>query len=82
MPMWGLMYLFLFAGILSTNLGVMNLLPIPALDGARIVFLIIEGIRHKPIDRNREAMVHFVGFVLLMTLMLVITYCDIERLLS
>ena len=78
----GLMYLFLFAGILSTNLGVMNLLPIPALDGARLVFLIIEGIRHKPIDRNREAMVHFVGFVLLMTLMLVITYCDIERLLS
>ena len=48
----------------------------------RLVFLIIEGIRHKPIDRNREAMVHFVGFVLLMTLMLVITYCDIERLLS
>ena len=78
----GLMYLFLFAGILSINLGVMNLLPIPALAGARIVFLIIEGIRHKPIARNREAMVHFVGFVLLMTLMLVITYCDIERLLS
>lgn len=78
----GLMYLFLFAGILSINLGVMNLLPIPALDGARLVFLVIEGIRRKPIDRNKEAMVHFVGFVLLMTLMLVVTYCDIERLIG
>jgi len=78
----GLMYLFLFAGVLSVNLGVMNLLPIPALDGSRLVFLLIEGIRRKPIDRDKEAMVNFVGFVLLMTLMLVVTYCDIERLLK
>lgn len=78
----GLMYLFLFAGVLSVNLGVMNLLPIPALDGSRLVFLLVEGIRRKPIDRDKEAMVNFVGFVLLMTLMLVVTYCDIERLLK
>lgn len=78
----GLMYLFLFAGMLSVNLGVMNLLPIPALDGARLVFLIIEALRGKPIDRDREAMVHMVGFVLLMTLMLVITYFDINKLIS
>lgn len=78
----GLMYLFLFAGMLSVNLGVMNLLPIPALDGARLVFLLIEAVRRKPIDRDKEAMVHMVGFVLLMTLMLVITYFDINKLIS
>ncbi|MBQ3180203.1 MAG: RIP metalloprotease RseP [Firmicutes bacterium] len=78
----GLIYLFLFAGILSVNLGVMNLLPIPALDGSRLVFLAIEGIRRKPIDRDKEAMVHLVGFVLLMMLMGVVTYLDIERLLQ
>lgn len=78
----GLIYLFLFAGILSVNLGVMNLLPIPALDGSRLVFLAIEGIRRKPIDREKEAMVHLVGFVLLMMLMGIVTYLDIERLLQ
>ena len=78
----GLMYLFLFAGVLSVNLGVMNLLPIPALDGSRLVFLLVEAIRRKPIDRDKEAMVNFVGFVLLMTLMLVVTFCDIERLIK
>lgn len=78
----GLMYLFLFAGMLSVNLGVMNLLPIPALDGARLVFLLIEAVRRKPIDRDKEAMVHLVGFALLMALMVVITYFDIDRLIS
>lgn len=78
----GLMYLFLFAGMLSVNLGVMNLLPIPALDGARLVFLLIEAIRKKPIDREKEAMVHLVGFALLMALMVIITYFDIDRLIS
>jgi regulator of sigma E protease len=77
----GFMYLFLFAGILSINLGVMNLLPIPALDGSRLVFLLIEGIRRKPIDRDKEAMVHFVGFMLLLALMVVVTYLDIEKLI-
>ena len=60
----------------------MNLLPIPALDGSRLVFLLVEAIRRKPIDRDKEAMVNFVGFVLLMTLMLVVTFCDIERLIK
>lgn len=78
----GLMYLFLFAGMLSVNLGVMNLLPIPALDGARLVFLLIEAVRRKPVDRDKEAMVHFVGFVLLMVLMVVVTYFDVTKLLS
>ncbi len=78
----GLIYLFLFAGILSVNLGVMNLLPIPALDGSRLVFLLIEGIRRKPIDRDKEAMVHMVGFALLMSLMVIVTFMDIERLIQ
>jgi regulator of sigma E protease len=67
---------------LSINLGVMNLLPIPALDGSRLVFLLIEGIRRKPIDREKEAMVHFVGFMLLIALMVVVTYLDIEKLIQ
>lgn len=78
----GLMYLFLFAGMLSVNLGVMNLLPIPALDGARLVFLLIEAVRKKPVDREKEATVHLVGFALLMALMVIITYFDIDRLIS
>lgn len=78
----GLMYLFLFAGMLSVNLGVMNLLPIPALDGSRLVFLLIEAVRRKPIDREKEATVHLVGFALLMALMVIITYFDIDRLIS
>ena len=48
------------ATLLSANLGVMNLLPIPALDGGRLVFLIIEAIRRKPIDREKEGMIHWV----------------------
>lgn len=80
----GLFYIFLnafnMACMLSANLGVMNLLPLPALDGGRLVFLIIEGLRGKPIDREKEGMVHFVGLVLLMALMLFVTYKDIMNL--
>jgi regulator of sigma E protease len=61
-------------------LGIFNLLPIPALDGSRLIFLGIEAIRRRPIDPNRESMVHFVGFALIMLLMLVVTYNDILRL--
>lgn len=67
--------------LLSANLGIMNLLPIPALDGGRLVFLIIEAIRGKRIPPEKEGMVHFAGFVLLMVLMAVIMYNDIVRLL-
>ena len=66
--------------LLSANLGVMNLLPIPALDGGRLVFLIIEAIRGKAIDREKEGMVHFAGLVLLMILMVVVMFQDITRL--
>ncbi len=66
--------------MLSANLGVMNLLPLPALDGGRLVFLIIEAVRGKPINREKEGMVHFVGIILLMILMVFITFNDIINL--
>lgn len=65
--------------MLSVNLGVMNLLPIPALDGGRLVFLIIEAIRGKAVPQEKESMVHFLGFVLLMGLMLVVMFNDIRH---
>ncbi len=66
--------------LLSANLGVMNLLPIPALDGGRLVFLFLEAIRRKPIDKEKEGMVHLVGMVALMLLMVFVMYNDISRL--
>lgn len=63
--------------VISFALGFTNLLPIPALDGGRIMFVVIEAIRGKPIDPRREAMVHFVGFALLLTTMLLFVYFDI-----
>ena len=66
--------------IFSANLGVMNLLPIPALDGGRFLFLIFEAIRGKPINREKEGFVNFVGFALLMVLMVFILFNDISRL--
>jgi regulator of sigma E protease len=65
--------------LLSANLGVMNLLPVPALDGGRLVFFIIEAIRRKPVNRQVEGMVHFVGFMFLMALMVVVMYNDIVK---
>ncbi|MGN0354199.1 MAG: RIP metalloprotease RseP [Muricoprocola sp.] len=66
--------------LLSANLGVMNLLPIPALDGGRLVFLVIEAIRGKRINPEKEGMVHFIGLMALMVLMVVILYNDVMRL--
>lgn len=65
--------------LLTANLGVMNLLPLPALDGGRLVFLIIEAIRGKKIDQEKEGMVHFIGFILLMILMVVVLFNDIRQ---
>jgi len=70
-----------FTALLSTALGMFNLLPIPAMDGARLVFLFIEGIRRKPVSPEREGMVHLIGFVLIIGLAIVIAWRDIVRLL-
>lgn len=67
--------------LLSANLGVMNLLPFPALDGGRLVFLILEVIRRKPVNRELEGMVHFAGLMLLMALMVVVMYNDILKII-
>ena len=66
---------------ISINLGVMNLLPLPALDGGRLVFLIIEGIRRKPVPPKYEGLVHAAGLMLLLMLMVYVTGHDILRLL-
>ncbi len=66
--------------LLSANLGVMNLLPIPALDGGRLVFLVIELVRGKPIDKEKEGMVHMAGMVFLMGLMVFVLFNDISTL--
>ena len=73
----GLSDLVYLAVVISMNLGVMNLLPLPALDGGRLVFQIIEGIRRKPVSRQLEAYIHFGGIVVLMILMVLITFKDI-----
>ncbi len=66
---------------LSANLGVMNLLPLPALDGGRLVFLIIEAIRGKKVDPEKEGMVHFAGMMLLFVLMGIVIFNDIRKLI-
>ncbi len=68
-----------FAVLLSVNLGVMNLLPLPALDGGRLVFLFIEAIRKKRVPPEKEGYVHLVGITLLMALMIFIMFNDIRR---
>ena len=70
------------AMIIGLNLGIVNLLPIPALDGGRLVFVAVEAIRRKPIAAEKEAMVHFIGLMLLFGVMILFTYQDIARLIS
>ena len=80
----GAFYVFLnainLAMMISANLGIMNLVPIPALDGGRLIFLIIEAVRGKPVKKEHEGMVHFVGMVLLMILMVYVLFKDISGL--
>jgi regulator of sigma E protease len=76
----GIFYLMKWAAFLSINLGIMNLLPLPALDGGRLLFFAIEALRGRPIDRQKEGIVHFIGFALLMLLMIIVTWNDIKRL--
>lgn len=76
---YGVTELLYLMGFISVNLGFFNLLPLPALDGSRIVFLFLEIIRGKAFDPEKEGFIHFVGFVLLILLMLMVTYSDIIR---
>jgi regulator of sigma E protease len=75
----GFSSLLVFVGLISVNLGVMNLLPIPALDGGRLLFVIIEAVRRRPIKASIANGLNLTGFVLLMILMVFVTYHDIVR---
>jgi len=76
----GILSLLNLAAFISINLGFMNLLPIPALDGSKIVFLMVEAVRGKAIPVEKEGYIHFIGFVVLIGFMIFITYKDILRL--
>lgn len=68
--------------IVTVNVGIFNLLPLPALDGGRLMFLVIEGVTRKKIPEKFEGMVHVIGFVLLLLLMVVVTFSDIIKLFA
>lgn len=65
--------------LLSANIGVMNLLPIPALDGGKLLFCAIEVVRGKPVDREKEGIVHFIGMILLLVLMVFLIFNDVKN---
>lgn len=75
----GLVYILQFAAILSINLGIINAFPFPALDGGRILFILIEKIRRRPVSQKVEQMFHTVGFVILIGLMLLVTFRDVMK---
>lgn len=75
----GFKYILNLAIIITINLGIVNLIPFPALDGGRLALLIVEGIRGKPLPPEKEGYIHFIGFVLLMLLMIAVTFQDISR---
>ncbi len=79
---YGLETVLRFAVVISLSLGITNLLPLPALDGGRLVFMVVEGVRGKPIPPEKEGMVHFVGLVLLFGLVIFLTYNDITNLIK
>ncbi|MGB9976285.1 RIP metalloprotease RseP [Thermovenabulum sp.] len=73
---FGIFNVIFLAAIISINLGLFNLFPIPALDGSRIIFLLIELVRKKPVDPEKEGMIHFIGFAILIILAIFIAYKD------
>jgi regulator of sigma E protease len=75
----GISYLIQFTALLSINLAIINFLPFPALDGGRVFFLIIEKIKGSPVKKEIEGAMHYIGFALLMILVLVVTFKDIAK---
>jgi regulator of sigma E protease len=75
----GIAYLLQFAALLSINLGIINILPIPALDGGRILFVLIAKLKGSPVSQKIEGMIHQVGFILLLLLMLLVTVRDFSQ---
>lgn len=79
MARMGISYLIQFTAVLSINLAIINFLPFPALDGGRVLFLIIEKIKGSPVKREVEAVIHNIGFALLMLLVVVVTFRDVAK---
>ncbi|MDP2683854.1 MAG: RIP metalloprotease RseP [bacterium] len=75
----GFIYILNFAAIISINLGIINFIPFPALDGGRVLFLVIEKLRGKPMKENIEAALNNIGFLILIGLVLVVTFIDVSR---
>ena len=78
----GFMSFLYIVSVLTINLGVFNLIPFPALDGGRFLFLAIEGIRGKPINRNIESYINFIGLMILFAFMIFVTFKDIFNLIA
>ena len=76
----GWINLLMLLGVLSLNLGIINLLPIPALDGGRLLFILIELVRGKPVSKDKEAWIHMIGMVMLLLLIGFVTFNDISKL--
>ncbi|MCJ7806297.1 MAG: site-2 protease family protein, partial [Clostridia bacterium] len=75
----GFVNLMMITALISINLGIVNLLPIPALDGGRLFLLLVEGLRGRRIDPEKEGIIHLVGFALLILSILFVTYQDLLR---
>ena len=75
----GILDLLSLTALITINLGVFNLLPVPALDGGRLLFLLVEAVRRKKLPPEKEGLVHFVGFALLILLMILATTNDIGK---
>ncbi|MGB3367281.1 MAG: RIP metalloprotease RseP [Acidaminobacteraceae bacterium] len=75
----GILDLLSLGALISINLGIFNLLPFPALDGGRIVFILIEFVRGKPLNEEVEGKIHFIGFAILITLMILLVFKDVLR---
>jgi regulator of sigma E protease len=78
----GFVYILQFAAMLSINLAIINALPIPALDGGRILFILIEKIKGSPVTQKTEQMFHTIGFMLLILLMIIVTLRDVVKIIK
>jgi len=78
----GIAQFLYFVALLNAAIGAFNLLPFPALDGSRLVFLIIAGLRGKPLDPDKEARIHLAGLMVLLGFVVIVTFGDIKRLFS
>ena len=76
----GFIYILQFTALLSVNLAIINILPIPALDGGRIFFILIEKFKGTPVSQKFEQRAHNIGFALLITLMVLVTVRDVAKL--